>query len=123
MKVSDEALWSQQRSELLADQTGREFLEFVETWVAEAEKLHDEDIGSWTTALRHALSHADQVHGRVSVHFIGQMLVVIATHWEHGQEAVEGMSSIELRLVQDTLALKVAELQKQAGGDPVVEDE
>lgn len=123
MRVCDQALWNLQCRELETNQIGRDFLSFLQTWVDQAEKLHDEEIGSWTTALRHALDHADIVHGRVSAHFMGQMLVVIATHWEHGQEAVESMSSIELRLVQDMLALKVAELQQQAGEDPVIGDD
>lgn len=90
---------------------------FVEAWVERAEKLLDEDIGAPITALRHALNYADEVHGRVSSTYVGQMLVVIATHWEHGQEMAGGLSSIELRLVQDMLALKFAELQAEAGGD------
>lgn len=117
MKVHDEALWAQQKAELQADATGRDFLKFIETWTARAEELHGEGIGSWITALRHGLDRADQVHGRVSAHFLGQMLVVIATHWEHGEEAAADFSSIELRLVQDMLALKFAELQETAEAD------
>ena len=82
--------------------------------MARADQLMDEGIGGPVTALRHALDHADQEHGRVSIHFLGQMLVVIATHWEHGEDLTAGLSSIELRLVQDMLALKCAELEKQS---------
>lgn len=117
MKVRDEALWAQQCQELQADQIGEEFLAFVQTWVDQADKLLAENIGSPITALRYALDYADEVHGRVSSTYVGQMLVVIATHWEHGEEMASGMSSIELRLVQDMLALKFAELQAEAGGD------
>lgn len=121
MKVRDQPLWAQQCAELAADQTAQDFLDFIVTWVEKAEQLLDEEIGSSATALRHALQHADEVHGRVSVHFLGQMLVVIATHWEYGQEMVEQLNPIELRLVQDMLALKCAELQRNAE-DPVFDE-
>lgn len=111
MFVRDEDLWSQQCDELRADQTGRDFLDFIETWASQAEKLYEEDIGSPATALRRALDHAERTHGRISVHFLGQMLVVIASHWEYGEEMAESLTPIELRLVQDTLAIKYAELQ------------
>lgn len=121
MKVRDESLWAQQKAELQADRTGQDFLDFIETWVEQAESLHAEGIGDWATALRYALPYADQEHGRVSVHFAGQMMVVIGTHWEHGEQMIESLTPIELRLVQDMLALKCAELEVQAGGDPVDE--
>lgn len=113
MIARDQELWEQQRSELQADQTGRDFLDFIETWVSQAEKLYEEDIGSPATALRHALDHVERTHGRIGVHFLGQMLVVITSHWEYGEEMAESLTPIELRLVQDTLALKYAELQTQ----------
>lgn len=113
MKVRDQPLWAQQCAELASDETSQDFLDFIVTWVDQAEKLLGEDIGGPATALRHALDHADQTHGRVSVHFLGQMLVVIATHWEHGQEMAESLNPIELRLVQDMLALKYVELQQE----------
>jgi hypothetical protein len=120
VNVRNQGLWAQQCAELQENQTGRDFLEFIETWVTQAEQLYEEDIGSPATALRHALDHADQTHGRVGIHFLGQMLVVVATHWEHGEEMAESLTPIELRLVQDMLALKCAELQDQAEEDPVV---
>ena len=123
MIVRDEGLWSQQRAELQEDQTGRDFLDFIETWTARADELYAEDIGSPATAIRYSLDHADQAHGRVSAHYLGQMLVVIATHWEHGEEMADDLSPIEMRLVQDMLALKCAELQQQAQEDPVIVDE
>jgi len=112
--VRDAEVWSRRQAELQEDQTGRDFLDFIETWTARAEKLYAEDIGSAATAIRQSLDHADQVHGRVSAHYLGQMLVVIATHWEHGEEMAESLSSIEMRLVQDMLALKCAELDQTA---------
>ena len=122
MIVRDEALWSQQRAELLGDQTGRDFLEFIETWTARADELYAEDIGSPATAIRYSLEYADQAHGRISAHYLGQMLVVIATHWKYGEEMAEGLGPIEMRLVQDMLAMKCAELQQQAEEDPVIVD-
>lgn len=117
MRVRDDGLWAQQQAELQRDQTGRDFLEFIETWTARADELYAEDIGSPATAIRYSLDHADQTHGRVSIHFLGQMLVVIATHWEHGEEMAEDFNPIELRLVQDMLALKCAELEAEAADE------
>jgi len=114
MKIADEAMWTQQVAELEADDTGRAFLAFIHTWVDQAETLCAENIGGPATALNHALAHAEATHGRISAHYLGQMLVVIGTHWEHGQGVIEGLRPIELRLVQDVLALKVAELEAQA---------
>jgi hypothetical protein len=116
MRVSDENLWNQQRTELSEDQTGKDFLGFVEYWVDLAEDLMAEGSLVPSSALRQTLHQADQALGRVSIHFLGQMLVVIATHWEHGQEMIETLTPIELRLVQDMLALKFVELEKQAEG-------
>jgi hypothetical protein len=114
MKVRDENLWNQQRTELSQDQTGKDFLGFIERWVGMAEDLMAEGSLVPTSAIRQTLHQADQELGRVSVNFLGQMLVVIATHWEHGQEMIESLTPIELRLVQDMLALKFVELEKQA---------
>ena len=116
MRVSDENLWNQQRTELSEDQTGKDFLAFVERWVDSAEKLVEEESVPPAVALRETLHEADQELGRVSIHFLGQMLVVIATHWALGQEMIETLTPIELRLVQDMLALKFVELEKQAEG-------
>lgn len=116
MMVCDEDLWNQQRNELLDDQVGKDFLTFVEDWAGLAEELMVKEPVAPAEALRQTLHQADQELGRISVHFLGQMLVVIATHWEHGQEMIEGLTSIELRLVQDMLALKFAELKLQAEG-------
>lgn len=120
MKVRDASLWAQQQAELQSDPTGQDFLSFIETWTTRADNLCEEDIGGPATALRYSLEQTEKIHGRVSAHFLGQMLVVIATHWEHGEEMAESLTPIELRLVQDMLALKFAELQEQAGGDPIV---
>lgn len=114
MKSADEELWREQRLELQSEQVSRDFLEFIECWVDRAEELLDNGMDSPAEALRQALRHADETLGRVSVHFLGQMLVVIGTHWKHGDQMMTGLSSIELRLVQDMLALKFAELQRQA---------
>ena len=116
MRVTDEDLWNQQRTELSEDQTGKDFLSFVEKWVGLAENLMTEKSEAPASALRQTLGQADQECGRVSIHFLGQMLVVIATHWEHGQEMIRSLTPIELRLVQDMLALKFAELEKKAEG-------
>ena len=116
MRVADENLWNQQRTELSEDQTGKDFLAFVERWVDLAEELMDGESLDPAPAVRQALHQADQELGRVSIHFLGQMLVVIATHWEHGQRMIEALTSIELRLVQDMLALKFAELRIEAEG-------
>ena len=129
MRVRDEAVWQQQCAELEADEIGRDFRRFVEVWVEEAERYYDDQGGFWDAtisdpayALREALAVADEKMGRVSVHFLGQMLVVVATHWIHGDEMMANLTPIEMRLVQDMLALKVAELKQEAGQEEGVDE-
>lgn len=114
MRSGDEELWQEQCHELQAEQVSRDFLEFIECWVTRAEELLDNGMDSPAEALRQSLKHADETLGRVSIHFLGQMLVVIGTHWKYSEEMMSGLNAIELRLVQDMLALKFAELQRQA---------
>lgn len=100
-------------------------------WTQEAEKLLDSPaFEAWrkhpelpvpalrwpsvAEALRSALAPTEQRLGRVSAHFLGQMLVVIIDHWYYGQELVGQLTPIELRLTQDSLLLKVAELEESA---------
>lgn len=114
MQVCDPAMWARQRSELQADPTGKDFLAFLETWVHQAEELLGQDETDPATALRRSLDRAESVHGRIAVQFVGQMLVVIAAHWTHGDDLISQLTPIEMRLVQDMLAIKLAELQSEA---------
>jgi hypothetical protein len=124
MKCKDESEWEKQSAELEADgPIGQAFRQYLETWVNRAEDLmtrYEETDDLPVLCLRDALSFADERHGRISASFMGQMLVVLLTHWEHGEQMLADLTPIEMRLFEDVLAMKVLELQKQAA---MVEDE
>lgn len=115
MKTPDESLWEHQRSELRSDETGRAFLEFVEDWVETAEYAMNQDSDlAPENAIRAALAPVEQRQGRIAASYVGQMLIVIASHWVYGTEMSERLTSIERRLMEDMLVMKLAELEKAA---------
>ena len=115
MKTLDNDLWHQQAAELTEDAVGREFLDFLTDWVDTAEQaLVSDDSISPSTALRGALPVVEERFGRISASFIGQMLVVIISHWVHGHQVSSEFTSIERRLMEDMLILKLRELNESA---------
>ncbi len=116
MRVCDESTWQLQRSELLADgEVGQQFLTVLEAWVGAAEELLDAaGTQEYAGAINMALGVMEQKYGPVSIGFLAQMLVVIASFWEHGDQLVEGLSAIELRLIQEVAAVKIATLMAEA---------
>lgn len=130
MKVIDEAHWQERCAQLETTEEGKEFRRFLIDWVEEAEAMiddgHDTQLCNGLPAnpvkpdlaIRRALTSVEARHTvRVSTHFLGQMLCVIFLHWQHAEELAEGMTPIELRLVEDSLAIKVAQQEAEAGDD------
>jgi hypothetical protein len=120
MRVVDESTWQAQVAEIVADgEIGQAFLQFLETWVEEAEELMSsrmvsgEPMFSWV-AIREALPLAEERLGRQGTRFLGQMLVLIATYWVHGASMSQGFGPIEMRLMQDVLAWKLTDLEAEA---------
>jgi hypothetical protein len=114
VRVRDEAAWQERRAALTEDgEIGQEFLKFVEDWADTAERDYD-DQTSTTDWIRQALPKVEERHGRVDFMFLGQMLAVLAEHWEYGPQLMRGLTPIERRLVEDLTLLKVAVEQKKA---------
>ena len=129
MRVLDEATWQERRASLSADETSRAFLLFLETWANDAERYLDWNeneraqihggvdqipvIGP-AEALRWVLARTEEERARVRVHFLGQMMAVLAMHWTYGKAMMEGLTPIERRLVEDMTILKIQHEQDKA---------
>ena len=114
MRVQDEELWSAQLEEFDADETSRKFREFLVFWVDAAEKIEKENRQTPIDGLRHAFDIAEQTFGYVSTDWLGQFLLVIVQHWVYGDEVWESLSVWERRMVEQSMAIKLAELQDSA---------
>lgn len=123
MKVRDEEAWQERCAELSVDRTGRIFRAFLEYWAEKAENLMWEGTGGqrdpvpWMNpadALNMGLCLAEEHFGRCGAHFLGQMIAVLAEHWEHGEELMQGLTPFERRVVEDLTLLKIAQEQEKA---------
>lgn len=115
MRTHEPQAWANQRVELLHEGSiGPEFLAFVETLTAEAEKLIDQGTAV-AEAFRTALAYAEGVHGQeLSPALITQIFVVLFAFWEYRNELWTGLTAIEQRVALEALAVKIAELNQEA---------
>jgi len=117
MLVSDEALWQQQRAELLDEgEVGKKFLEYLEQWASEAERRLDSDDprGMPATAVSIALAATESRLGKIPATMIGDMLILFLAYWKYADELASTMTHIEMCLAQDSLRAKIEALQTQA---------
>lgn len=115
MQTLDSDLWLHQAAELQENDIGKEFLSFLTDWLDTTEAaMEADDSLSPSAALRACLLVTEERFGRISASYIGQMLVVIITHWVHGHQVAAEFTSIERRLMEDMLILKLRELQESA---------
>lgn len=115
MRARDDKAWTEQLTELDADETSRKFRDFLLFWVDAIEKMQVEDPDSSLASIASkALAVAEQTFGYLSMEWIAQMLFVITCHWDRGEELFESLSFIERRLVEQANAMKLVELQQQA---------
>lgn len=126
MKPFDPPIWAKQREELLQDETGKNFLEFLEFWVDAAEVKMTEEIHdlSWgyeqittmppTHAVREAFPVAELQFGRQSPVHVSQMLALLCVHWYYRDALFEGLTVIEKYFVQAALEAKIAQLGEDA---------
>jgi len=119
MRVADEELWLQQKAELTADDTGKAFLTFLEDWLGTADRALDlqPDLPP-ADAFRESLALVEGRQGRIACAFVGQMMVVAISHWVHGEVLAQNLTAVERRLMEDTVLLKLAELENQAAETP-----
>ena len=114
MRVQDEAAWAAQDMEFRADELSWRFREFLVSWCEGAEEFLDDYQQTPRDSLVRAFMVAEQTHGFVSVEWLGQMLLVVVQHWEHGREVWDSLSPWERRMVEQATAVKLAELQRSA---------
>lgn len=112
MKVRDVDSWQGRRAALTQDgEIGQAFLKFVEAWAVAAEKIlpgYDP-----AAALERTLSAVEDQQGRADIFWLGQLMAVMAEHWEHGEEMMNTVSPVVRRLIEDMTLLKmIDEMQK-----------
>ena len=112
MHVKDDQAWSQQLVEFDADEMSRLFRDFLVQWAETADRLV-EDSGVRGAAVT-AFDETEQDLGFISVEWLGQMLLVLVQHWFSGDELWESLSGWERRMVEQSAALKIVELQDLA---------
>lgn len=117
MQVRNDELWQQLVAELKESDYGQAFYDFLLAWVDRAEQIVAQDSDTDPAeALRLTLNAAEESLERKNIWILGQCLVVVCMHWIHGEKAVQGFSELELRLVEDITAAKIAQLQAMAEG-------
>ena len=127
VKVRDEDAWQQLLAEFATDTSplASELRDFTIAWADMAERIlslnplgNDEDQFMPMVALRHTLRATEHDLGiasqRVTIGTIGAALVLLTIHWVHGEDLYDEMTIIEKRLVEDSVALKMMQLQDQA---------
>jgi hypothetical protein len=114
MKPVDEAAYQQHLAELEADgEVGQAFRRLSEALAGRAEALIDNGAAPMD-AVNEALPLVEAELGRVLTGYLGEVLMALSVFWHHGEQMVAGMTQTELHLVQDTVALKVAAMAKEA---------
>lgn len=116
MKVKDEQLWQNQLLEFTADEMSQKFSDFLVFWCDAADTMIAESNPPLEgySALSKAFEVAEQTFGFLSVEWLGQMLLVIIEHWEHGEPVWESLTVFERRMVEQATALKIVEMQALA---------
>lgn len=130
MRADNEDDWQRLCADLEADgPVGQDFRRFVERWMDVAEDNYVPDDSSWrgcaADVVRLALGEVEGEKGRISSDYLFQMLVVIISFWEYGQQVAADLTPFELKAVQDVLAMKLSALEDQATevSDPIDEVE
>jgi hypothetical protein len=139
VKVRDEDAWRQFEADVAADPSPQAVVlrDFVVSWAHHAETYLAESLVGHEPTPMHALRHvlrvgheptpmhalrhvlrlteASSVTGsRRTIGVIGAALSLLTMHWEFGEQLYDEMTTIEQRLVEDTLVLKLTQLAQQA---------
>lgn len=140
ISAADPIKWADQELELQADEQSRRFLRIFTDWFSLAQTLYDEteptcgetdpktgkqvEYGArrrrtLAQAVRQAMIDVEDKHGLLSMEWIGQMLLLAREHWVHGQDLMNGLTRLELRMIEQVEAVKLAMLAEAAKGvDP-----
>lgn len=123
MKVLDTVapMWSLQRKEMIADETGKQFIDYLEMWCEAAERLLETDADRQDVRRRllEAMSVPEEELGRIDGTYLGPMLMYMIHAWEYGKELGEQLSEIELKIVASAVLEQQARMQAVAEGQTV----
>jgi hypothetical protein len=112
MRVTDVDVYQQWCAEVSRSEVGEKFRAILEAWADAAEKLMEPD--DWGTdpidAIRRTLPEIEKNFGLLTAEQLGQLLVTLIAYWQPGTALAEEMSPIEIRLVQEVAATKLAEM-------------
>lgn len=124
MKVVDQQIWSEQDREIKqSGDIGTSFLTFLTTWANQTEEYVEDNIYPFESAFRNALVETEASLGTVPLYMIGQMLVLLTSHWQYKEQLADILTPIEHKLLVLMLNEKLRELQEEAEQESVqVED-
>lgn len=117
MRVRDEQAWWEQLTEFDADDDSRRFRDFLLAWVDLADLRLQAGAGEPRDALLGAFDTVEADRGFLSVEWLSQMLLVLVQHWVAGEALWGSLSAWERRMVEQSAAIKLAELQALAADD------
>lgn len=102
--------------DLKETEPGQSFYEFLTTWADNAEQVMAQsgEDSNPAEALRLTLPLVEDSLERKTIWILGQCLVVLCMHWKFGEEMSHGLTELEIRLVEDVTAMKIAQLEAQA---------
>lgn len=136
MIVVDQFEWSEQVREIKnSGETGVGFLNFFETWIKHVEEslslssVEEPREAFFGYVLRKDFVRTEQeLDTKIPLFYVGQMLVLLSSHWVYREELFEQLTPFEQKLLLETLEAKVSELQREAeqeelGGNSEVQSE
>lgn len=116
MRVRDEQAWWEQLTEFDADEDSRRFRDFLLAWADQADVALQAG-GEPRDVLLAAFDGVEAERGFLSVEWLSQMLLVLVQHWGAGEDLWASLSAWERRMVEQSAAIKLAELQAMAADD------
>jgi hypothetical protein len=115
MRVTDTAVYQGWCAEVSRSEIGEKFRTILEAWTDAAEALVE--TSDWGAdpidAVRRTLPEIEETYGLLTAEQLGQLLVTMIAYWYHGDALAEDMSPIEIRLVQEVAASKLAEMASE----------
>ncbi|QDF18857.1 hypothetical protein SEA_SCENTAE_138 [Gordonia phage SCentae] len=115
MKVVNDQVWAKTVSEMKANEQGRKFHEFVTLWADASEEYMSRTGATPVDALRATLTSIEEhLKELVTADWIGQMLTVLSMHWHYRGTMQKDMTTLEFRMIESAIGLKLWELQQEA---------
>ncbi len=114
MRVIDEAVWQEQQREIReSGELGEKFLEFFKFWTDAAESLVQQG-KILPEALNFGLRETFANLGDIPSWALGQMLVLMSSHWVYREDIAEALTPIEMQLMLECLQMQIDKNQESA---------